>query len=189
MNYLAHAFLSNNNADLLIGNFIADHLRGNNFEGYSQEVQKGILLHRKIHEFTDNHPNFKQAKRLFYNGFEKHSGILIDIYFDYFLAKNFKKHSNISLNEFSKNTYSVYKLNQAILPITSSRFLEYVLKNNIYQAYSSLKGIETVLFHLSNRIKHNVWLNNSIEIFKQNEQILNSHFKNLFKEAKNKFIV
>lgn len=75
------------------------------------------------------------------------------------------------------------------MPITSSRFLEYVLKNNIYQAYSSLKGIETVLFHLSNRIKHNVWLNNSIEIFKQNEQILNSHFKNLFKEAKNKFIV
>jgi len=59
VNYLAHAFLSNNNADLLIGNFIADHLRGNNFEGYSQEVQKGILLHRKIDEFTDNHPNFK----------------------------------------------------------------------------------------------------------------------------------
>ena len=84
MNYLAHAFLSNNDRDLLIGNFIADHLRGNDFKDHKPEIIEGIYMHRKIDTFTDSHPNFKASKRLFYNGYERYSGILIDIYFDYF---------------------------------------------------------------------------------------------------------
>ncbi len=189
MNYLAHAFLSNNNTDLLIGNFIADHLRGNNFDNYSSEVKNGIILHRNIDTFTDNHPNFKLAKRIFYDGFEKHSGILIDIYFDYFLAKNFNHYSSVSLEEFCKNTYNIYQQHQAILPKTSANFLNYVMQNNIYQAYSNLQGIEKVLFHLSHRIKHNIWLNQSVIIFKNNEQELYQHFKILFSDAINKFNV
>jgi len=187
MNYLAHAYLSNNDPDLLIGNFIADHLHGNNFDGYSDGIKQGITLHRAIDTFTDNHPSFKLAKRLFYNGFEKHSGILIDIYFDYFLAKNFHEHSPIPLPEFCINTYSVYQQNVNVLPQGSQQFLNYVLKNNIYESYGTIKGIETVLFHLSNRIKHNVWLNESITIFTQNEAELNEHFNLLFTNAKNNF--
>ena len=114
MNYLAHAFLSNNNPDLLVGNFIADHIKGNNFKGYSEHIQKGILLHRNIDTFTDNHPNFKLAKRVFYKGFEKHSGILIDIYFDYFLATNFTNYTPTSLNEFCINSYSIYQQHQSL---------------------------------------------------------------------------
>ena len=80
MNYLAHAFLSNNDSNLLIGNFIADHLRGNDFKNYSPQIIEGIHLHRKIDSFTDSHLNFKASKRLFYIGYERYSGILIDIY-------------------------------------------------------------------------------------------------------------
>jgi acyl carrier protein phosphodiesterase len=189
MNYLAHAFLSNNQPDLLIGNFIADHLHGNNLSAYPDGIKKGILLHRTIDTFTDNHPNFKLAKRIFYNGFEKHSSILIDIYFDYFLAKNFQHHAPISLPEFSKNVYSVYQQNLEILPKTSVHFLNYVLKNNTYQTYATIQGIETVLFQLSNRIKHNVWLNQSLTLFQQNETELHQHFNLFFKDAKHNFII
>ncbi|MDX2173450.1 MAG: ACP phosphodiesterase [Bacteroidota bacterium] len=189
MNYLAHAYLSNNNPDLLIGNFIADHLQGNNFENFSEGIKQGITLHRAIDTFTDNHPNFKLAKRLFYNGFEKHSGILIDIYFDYFLAKNFHEHSPIPLPEFCINTYSVYQQNVNVLPQGSQQFLNYVLKNNIYEGYGTIKGIETVLFHLSKRINHDIWLNESIILFQQNETELYQHFNTFFKDAKNNFSV
>ncbi|MDP3556581.1 MAG: ACP phosphodiesterase [Bacteroidota bacterium] len=188
MNYLAHAFLSNNDDNLLIGNFIADHLRGNNFKNYPTEIINGIYLHRKIDSFTDNHLSFKASKRLFYGNYERYSGILIDIYFDYFLAKKFTKYSNTSLKEFCEIVYTTYSNNQHYLPQSSSRFLEYVIKNNIYSAYSSLEGIEKVLFHLSHRIQHGVMLNESISIFKEHELALESNFDLLFNDAVNEFI-
>ena len=187
MNYLAHAFLSHNNSDLLIGNFIADHLRGNDFKNYSPQIIEGIYLHRKIDSFTDSHLNFKASKRLFYNGFERYSGILVDIYFDYFLAKNFNNYSNNSLNEFSLNVYDTYSAHKQLLPTSSFNFLEYVIKNNIYYNYSTLSGIEKVLFHLSHRIKHPIMLNDSIIILKQHEKELEENFKLLFDDALIKF--
>jgi acyl carrier protein phosphodiesterase len=188
MNYLAHAFLSNNDTDLLIGNFIADHLRGNDFVGYSQKIIEGIYMHRKIDSFTDAHPKFKESKRLFYNGYERYSGVLIDIYFDHLLARNFNDHSTIPLKEFCDRVYKIYSENQTLLPKSSSNFLEYVLKNNIYYHYSAIEGIEKVLFHLSHRIKHGVMLNESIIIFKEHEKELEENFKILFDDAVKEFL-
>ncbi|MBA3683089.1 MAG: DUF479 domain-containing protein [Bacteroidetes bacterium] len=188
MNYLAHAFLSNNNTDLLIGNFIADHLRGNDFKDYKPEVIEGIYLHRRIDTFTDAHPNFKLAKRIFYDGYERYSGILIDIYFDHFLAKNFSNYSSVPLKEFCNTVYKIYTENQSLLPKSSSNFLDYVLKNNIYYEYSSLEGIERVLFHLSHRIKHQVMLNESVMLFKKHEKELEENFDLFFKDAVKEFL-
>ncbi len=187
MNYLAHAFLSNNNNDLLIGNFIADHIRGNDFKNFSPEIINGIHLHRSIDSFTDGHKEFKKSKRIFYDGFEKYSGILVDIYFDYFLASGFSNYSDLPLESFSENAYKVYSENVYLLPHSSSRFLEYVIKNNIYSSYSDIKGIETVLYHLSHRIKHGVQLDQSITLFKKNEDELRANFNSFFKDALTRF--
>lgn len=188
MNYLAHAFLSKNDKDLLIGNFIADHIRGNNFAAYPEKVIDGIRLHREIDTFTDAHSEFKKSKRIFYHGFEKYSGILVDIYFDYFLAKDFPKYSGLSLESFSDGVYKIYSEHEHILPKSSSGFLEYVIKNNIYTSYSNLQDIEKVLFHLSHRIKHNVRLDDSIAIFKANEPELQSNFDLFFSETVIRFM-
>ena len=187
MNYLAHAVLSNNNNNLLVGNFIADHIRGNDFSAYPNEIVQGIYLHRKIDSFTDEHPLFKSSKRLFYKGFEKYSGILVDIYFDHLLAKNFKKYHEHDLDFFSKNVYQVYNQHQHLLPQSSSRFLQYVVKNNIYTAYADIRGIETVLFQLSQRIKHNVSLDESLSLFQNNEDQLEKNFDVFFKEVQLEF--
>ena len=138
MNYLAHALFSNNDPNLLIGNFIADHLRGNDFQKYPQEIITGIYLHRKIDTFTDNHESFKASKRLFYKGYERYSGILIDIYSDHFLAKNFDHYSQLSLKEFTETAYNTYSNNQHHLPQSSSNFLEYVIKRIYPGIYSKL---------------------------------------------------
>jgi acyl carrier protein phosphodiesterase len=183
MNYLAHAFLSNNNKGLLIGNFIADHLRGNDFSGFSSEIINGIHLHRRIDSFTDSHPSFKQSKRFFYNGFEKHSGILVDIYFDYFLARDFGRFSPTPLLKFSENVYKIYLEHENILPKSSSGFLNYIITNNLYSTYSSLEGIERVLFHLSSRIRHNVRLQDSIGLFQAHERELQVAFEVFFEKA------
>lgn len=188
MNYLAHAYFSNNNSDLLVGNFIADHLRGNDFNRFSPAIIDGIFLHRRIDTFTDAHPEFKKAKRLFYNGFEKYSGVLVDIYFDHLLAKNFADFHTQNLDDFSADVYKIYTSHQHILPESSNRFLEYVLKNNIYSAYSSIKGIERVLHHLSHRIKHQVKLDDSVTLFVNQESQVNEYFTRFISDAKREFL-
>lgn len=188
MNYLAHAFLSNNQTHLLVGNFIADHLRGNDFGDLPSDIIEGVYLHRKIDTFTDAHPEFKKAKRIFYDGFEKHSGILVDIYFDHLLAKHFDQYSKTALHKFSGEVYTVYNNHIHLLPQSSSRFLEYVLKNNIYHSYSKTEGIEKVLYHLSHRIKHNIQLDQSMKIFNRNEKEMSLSFEIFFQDAIKEFL-
>lgn len=188
MNYLAHSFLSDNKPGLITGNFIADHLSGNNFDKYPAEIIEGIYLHRRIDTFTDSHPKFKESKRIFYKNFEKYSGILIDIYFDHLLAKNFSRYSNIPLDVYATTVYAVYNSHASLMPEGSSKFLQYVLSNNIYYAYASAEGIEKVLFHLSHRIKHGIWLNESIRTFNENISELENNFELFFSDALKEFI-
>ena len=188
MNYLAHSFLSNNQHGLLVGNFIADHLHGNHFENMAAEIIEGVKLHRKIDSFTDSHIKFQESKRFFYNGFEKYSGILVDIYFDHLLAKNYSGYSSVPLNEYSQQVYNVYTNHLHLLPKSSAGFLNYVLQNNIYVAYSTIQGIENVLFHLSHRINHGIALDQSVTIFSENEKQLQANFDVFFKDAIKEFL-
>jgi acyl carrier protein phosphodiesterase len=188
VNYLAHSFLSNNEPGLLVGNFMADHLHGNHFEALPKEVIDGIKLHRNIDVFTDSHPKFKESKRFFYNGFEKYSGILVDIYFDHLLAKNYPAYSQTPLQDYCNTTYSVYQEHLHLLPESGKNFLDYVIANNIYYSYSQIKGIERVLYHLSHRIGHGVKLHESAGIFSANAQQLEKNFADFFSEAIKTFL-
>ena len=187
MNYLAHAFLSKNDPELLVGNFIADHLRGSQLFSFPEKIRKGIQLHREIDSFTDVHPAFRASKRLFYDGFEKHSGILVDIWFDYFLAKNFSLYSVTDLRSFSENVYRVYSDYINLMPTGSSRFLNYVIRNNIYTAYGTVEGMEKVLYHLSQRIRHNVRLDESVKLLTKNEVQLQRNFELFFSDLQKHF--
>jgi acyl carrier protein phosphodiesterase len=187
MNYLAHAFLSGDEPGILVGNFIADHVRGDIGERYTEMIRKGIRMHREIDTFTDAHPSFRAAKKLFYKDFERYSGILVDIYFDFFLASDFQKYSKESLKVFSDRVYLLYKQYEEIFPEKSLRFFQYVLKNNIYESYSRIEGIERVLYHLSHRMRHDVNLERSVPVFEQNRVALHAHFTDFFSEAVAKF--
>ena len=176
MNYLAHALLSSEDPELLLGNFIADHVRGNQLEGYPAGVVKGIQLHRRIDSFTDEHALFKASKRFFYERFQKYSGILVDIYFDHLLARDFQRYHQESLWSFSQKVYAIYSANQASMPEHSSRFLTYLIRNDLYRRYAEFEGITEVLKHFSMRIGHGILLDDSVLEFKQHEVGLQTNF-------------
>ena len=93
MNFLAHVFLSGSDEHLILGNLIADAVKGRQFDNYNINVQKGILLHRYIDKFTDTHPIVKQSKQRLENDYKRYSGIIVDIFYDHFLSANFKTYS------------------------------------------------------------------------------------------------
>lgn len=184
MNYLAHSYLSFNHEEIIIGNFIADSIRGNNYLHLPKVIVNGILLHRKIDVFTDSHPIFLASKRRFSKDFDKYSGILMDIFYDHFLAKNFSLYSTVSLTDYSKNIYTILTKNMHHIPEPGQHFFKYMTERNVLVNYASIEGISVVLEHFSHRIKHRYQLNHAIPILKGNYQETEEEFKTFFEELK-----
>lgn len=176
MNYLAHSYLSYQQPDLIIGNFIADSIQGNRFEGLTEGIIKGISLHRKIDTYTDAHPVFLTSKHRFSKDFDKYSGVLMDIIYDHYLAKNFEQYSPLSLQEHANGIYQLLKNNHDFLPENAKRFYGYMTERNILFHYSSVEGIQTVLTHLSGRIRNRFELQLAIPILEANYQELEEEF-------------
>ena len=176
MNYLAHSYLSYQKPDLIIGNFIADSIRGNQFEGLTDGIIEGIRLHRKIDTFTDSHPIYLTSKHRFSKDFDKYSGVLMDIIYDHYLAKNFEQYSALSLQTHANEVYNILKNNHDYLPENAKRFYGYMTERNILFHYSTLNGIETVLTHLSGRIRNRFELQLAIPILEANYQEIEGEF-------------
>lgn len=182
MNYLAHSFLSFGNNELIVGNFIADSMHGNNFSGLPAGIVKGIMLHRKIDSFTDTHPVYLSSKHRFRKDFDKYSGVLMDIIYDHFLAKDFERYSAIPLQEHASDIYRILQDNFDFLPENAKRFYGYMTERNILFHYSSLEGIETVLTHLSHRIRHRYELQLAMPILRREYEEIETEFGVFFEE-------
>ena len=126
MNFLAHEYLSKQHKGIRVGNFLADFIRGNDLENYSEEVKLGIELHRKIDEFTDSHELVDASKKLLHPRQGKYSSVLLDIYYDYFLAKNWSKFTDQPLKEFATIVYDDFWNDWKFKEITKIKILEVV---------------------------------------------------------------
>lgn len=146
MNYLAHIYLSGNNDLLKIGNFMADGIRGKDYLYFPEEVKKGILLHRKIDSFTDTHLIYRKSKHRLHEKYGHYSGVIMDIIYDHFLAKNWEQYSAEKLESYVDNFYNLLEENQEILTLKTKNLLPYMKQNNWLLSYQSINGIEKILF-------------------------------------------
>src|SRR5215470_14886188 len=105
MNYLAHAYLSFNNEEILVGNLVSDFVKGNRKFDYKEGILKGITLHRAIDTFTDSHNSTKLAKDIFRPSYRLYSGAFVDVVYDHLLATDVNEFNEQTLEEFSANVY------------------------------------------------------------------------------------
>jgi acyl carrier protein phosphodiesterase len=152
MNFLAHLFLSGNDTGLMIGNFIADFVKGKAKENYTPEIRKGIELHRAIDDFTDHHPVTSQSKHRLYPTQRKYAPVVVDMYYDHFLAKNFDKYSDVPLNQFAGNVYKLMNANREQLPEQVRGFLTFMIERNWLVNYGTIEGISRTLTGMSKRV-------------------------------------
>ncbi|WKD86307.1 Acyl carrier protein phosphodiesterase [Polaribacter huanghezhanensis] len=163
MNFLAHLYLSENNTNILIGNFIADHIPGNNFTHLHPEIQKGILFHREIDTFTDAHKIVRKSKRRLHPRYRHYKGVIIDIFYDHYLAKNWSNYSDIPLATFVQSFYDLLQDNFEILPKKTQHVLPFMVAHNWLYNYQYLEGIEKVLNGMNNRTKQKSQMHLAIE--------------------------
>lgn len=185
MNFLAHLYLSQNNINIMIGNFIADHIKGNNYKEYSKEIQQGIFLHREIDTFTDAHKIVRKSKRRLHERYKHYDGVIIDIFYDYFLAKNWSNYSAIPLDVYTNSINIFFDKISDTLPIKSQQFIKYMIEYNILFNYQFEQGIEKVLNGMNHRTKGKSKMNLAIEDLRNLEPEFEKDFTIFFKDLQN----
>lgn len=149
MNFLAHTYLSGGNEEIIVGNFMGDYVKGKNYLLFPEQVKKGILIHRDIDSFTDMHQVTRRSKQRLSSRYHKYAGIIIDIFYDHFLASLWDSYSTLPLSEFVSRTYDLLKRNYKVLPDSIKRWFPTFLENNWMMAYTTVEGIELVLERMS----------------------------------------
>jgi len=151
MNYLAHIYLSGDSDEILLGNFIADYVKGNKYLDYPELIAYGIRLHRSIDLFTDQHDLVKQSINILKPGYGRYSGIVTDVFFDHFLAANWNRYSDYTLRQFSKHAHAVFLSNFMLLPLRVKQFLPFLIQHKRLESYAQRDSMFQVLEIMSRR--------------------------------------
>ncbi|NDC41943.1 MAG: DUF479 domain-containing protein [Chitinophagia bacterium] len=156
MNYLGHAWLSFGVGDVLAGNMVGDHVKGRlPLQAMAPGMASGVLLHRKIDAFCDNHPATRRGKLFFREVFGLYSGAVMDVVFDHFLANDPALFAtDAELLAFTEQVYQQLDERLATLPPAFLQYYPYMKEENWLYKYRTLKGIERSLQGLARRAKH-----------------------------------
>lgn len=184
MNFLAHLYLSNHDPQVMVGNFIGDSVKGHDYEKYPEGIKQGILLHRAIDDFSDKHAVFVESVKRLYPVYHKYAGVIIDIYYDHFLARDWKHYSEIPLENFVKEVHKLMLKNIVWIPGKSLMFLKYAIRTNRLVSYASLDGIEEVLHGMSRRTTFKSNMEKAANELKQYYTEFESEFRQFFPEIR-----
>ncbi|MEN8186377.1 MAG: acyl carrier protein phosphodiesterase [Bacteroidota bacterium] len=184
MNYLAHIYLSEDNEEIEVGNFIADAIKGKTYLHFSKEIQVGILLHRQIDSFTDSNAIVKQSKRRLNSQYGHYKGVIIDIFYDHFLAKNWSDYKDIPLLGFSEDFYKTLQSHFDILPRRIQNIMPYMVEYDWLTSYATLEGIEKVLKGMSKRIGEQSQMHLAINDLKNNYPEFENDFTDFFEKLR-----
>jgi acyl carrier protein phosphodiesterase len=184
LNFLAHLYLSGDNDLIKIGNFMADGIHGKNLDSFPLDIQKGIVLHRAIDTFTDAHPIFRQSTKRLHTSYHHYSGIIVDIFYDHFLAKNWSSYSEEKLADYTARFYQSLEDNFDILTDKTQKMMPYLIAQNWILSYQTIDGIEIILEKMDNRMKQNSTMRFSVRELITYYSEFESEFTTFFEEVR-----
>jgi acyl carrier protein phosphodiesterase len=192
MNFLAHIYLSGDNDLIKIGNFMADGIRGKQFENYPSEIQKGIVLHRFIDTYTDAHPVFRKSTKRLHEKYHHYAGVIVDVFYDHFLAKNWSNYSDENLVDFTNRFYQSLQDNYDFLSERTKGMMPYMIEYNWLVSYQTVEGISRILTQMDGRTKNESKMrfspNELIEYYSDFELEFTVFFEDLRIETKQKLL-
>jgi acyl carrier protein phosphodiesterase len=184
MNYLAHAYLSFNDDAVMVGNLISDFVKGKKKLLYPETIQKGIVLHRAIDAFTDEHQATKMAKEIFRPAYRLYSGAFVDVLFDHFLALDNNEFTEESLQQFTKKVYSTLDHYADYFPERFARMFPYMKTQDWLFNYRTKWGTESSFGGLVRRARYLTESNTASSLFHEHYKTLNECYKIFFPTLK-----
>jgi len=192
VNYLAHIYLSNEEEEITLGNFIADGVKGKKYVQFPLGIQQGILLHRAIDSYTDAHPIVRKSTKRLHKKYSHYSGVIVDILYDHFLAKNWTQYHSIPLHKYTENFYNLINSNFDRLTPRIQKMMPYMIEQNWLLSYASIDGIGKILDQMNRRTNNQSKMNLAVleltTYYKEFEEEFTLFFEDIKKYSKNKII-
>lgn len=185
MNFLAHLYLSGESVPLQIGNFIADSVKGKQIDQFDESIRQGIMMHREIDAFTDNHFVVAQSKDRLRSAYRHYSGVIVDIFYDHFLAVSWAEYSATPLPDYAQSIYKTMNENLNLLPERVKQMLPYMIKQDWLTNYAHIDGIQQVLNGMSRRTNFDSKMNESTRELKAFYPAFATEFAAFFPELVN----
>ena len=194
MNFLAHIHLSGDDPGWMLGGILGDFARGLlTPDRFPAPIQMGIVLHRKIDGFTDSHPVWLASKSLLSKDQRRFAGIVIDVFYDHFLAKNWRRYSNQPLDRWAENScltlqseianlVSIPSDPSAHLP-EASEMIDAMAEYDWLTSYRDPGEIPNILARISQRSHRLVTMTDSAEVFDRHYSDFESHFLTFYPEV------
>lgn len=184
MNFLAHIYLSGSDPEIQLGNFLADMVKPKDRTLYSEGFQKGIELHQIIDEFTDHHPIVKESKKVIWDSYRHYSAVLIDIFYDHYLAKNWSVYSNIPLRQYVDDFYTLMHASYDDLPRGGQHILPFLEGEDWLYNYQYIQGIHRVLQGMSRRASFDSKMEKGAADLELHHEVFENHFTAFFPELR-----
>lgn len=163
---------------------MADGIRGNHFTDYPVEVQIGIRLHRFIDSYTDSHPIFRQSTKRLHTTYSHLSGVIVDMFYDHFLAKNWSQHHHEPLEDFVNQFYGELEEHYAVLNDKTKHLLPYMKRDNWLSNYQYIPGLEKILAQMDHRMSFDSKMSQSIKELVQHYQEFETEFSIFMEDIK-----
>lgn len=184
MNFLAHLFLSGENEEVMVGNLLEDFVVGRiehprNIQ-YNIDIKNGISLHRLIDSFTDTHPLVSDCKSVLYEKYHKYAAVVIDIFFDHFLAIHWEKYSSEPFDDFRKRVHLSFQNHWEVMPDQMKPMIESMIKHDWLKNYSEFWGMERALTGISRRTAYVSNMENAVEDLKLHYDLFDEKFGEFF---------
>ncbi|TDH20899.1 DUF479 domain-containing protein [Segetibacter sp. 3557_3] len=184
MNYLAHAFLSFGYPELLVGNMISDFVKGRKKDDYPYKIKQGIVLHRAIDQFTDDHPVTRLAKTYFKPAVGLYSGAFVDVAYDHFLANDPAQFQEPLLAKFALHTYDTLEQFEHLVPPTFRLMLPYMRQQNWLFNYRTVDGLESSFAGVARRARYLETSRHVFYLFKEHYDALQKCYIDFFPSLK-----
>jgi len=183
LNFLGHIFLTPNDDEILLGNFIADSVKGNPEKFYSGKIVEGIRFHRAIDEFTDKHPLVKQGAARFRNTQSRYATVVIDVIYDHILASKWTEFHTLELNDLAQSVYQRLEAQSNHFPAPVKRYFPYMQEQNWLYNYQFEWGILKALEGLDRRSANETQMHLALDVYKESEAEFLAEFREFIADA------
>ncbi len=183
MNFLAHLFLSDQSDDALLGALLGDFVKGPLDQRYSPVITAAIRLHRHIDVFTDAHAAVLASKARVSPVRRRYAGIMVDMFYDHFLARYWEDYATVSLDIFTRRVYQVLSRRHAELPDKLRRIAPNMIEFDWLGSYREVNSVAAALDRMGSRLRRGNGLLDSGEDLLREYAAFEADFRAFFPEV------
>lgn len=183
MNYLAHVYLARHSDDAMLGALLGDFVGTSGLEHYNAEVQREIRLHWKFDSYTDRHPAVLAMRRLFPEGRRRYAGIVLDVYFDHLIARDWSRYLDQDLDDFTRHFYEVLLAHLHLLPERLQAIAPRMAEYDWLGSYRDRDNVDFAVARVATRLSRNGGkLVECLPLLREHEAFVEQRFGEFFPE-------